>query len=685
MNIVKKNFKWIIVGTVIILLAVFSYLFFNNKQVVINEEEEVTEGINFIDNVVNLDIGDIYQLEVNFVPETYTENVIYIVNDESIVSITNDGEIKALKSGNAIVTVITKSGKYTANLEVIVNSEDIVLATPTIAVSNIELEGTRVNLNSGETYQLKYDILPENATDKTIMWETSDARIATVTDTGLVSAKQSGTAVLTIYSMSGVQKSIAIVVNDMEVSLTGLELSPSNLVMSINDTYNMKVSYIPINAINQTTQWASSNSSVVSVNNGLLVANKVGTATITATSNGISKTATVTVQNDIIDITSINLDVASLELKVGKSYQLSVSYLPTNASNSSFSWSTSDGSVATVSSSGLIKALSSGAATITVKSTNGKLSTVKVTVIEDESNQDYSMTVEEVLLNFEYLFLYVGDTKKLRATILPLNADQSVTWYSGDNSILSLDSNGYIKAKKPGKTTVSAMTKNGLVAKCIVTVRYPDITIETAATNMAVGSAITSEEVTLINDHLASYIDEMGTLAEASGTNVLRSKVVAAGFFLAYNPYYKVAYNFSGKDSIGKGWFVKWGNATNDATYPVKGIDCNAFVRWSFYQVFNKDIGTIGRSMRTSDNSGLTVGAIAAVAEPGDVLRKSQALMGGTSGHVAIVYSVDRANGTFSVIHAAGSRVGVTITNYTHSSSRTIFNYLYDMNYIYGS
>ncbi|MEG1647365.1 MAG: Ig-like domain-containing protein [Bacilli bacterium] len=677
----------IAIGISLLVIGITVFIILNMKD---NKTKQLEisniEIIEFTDNIISLKPNETYQLQLDILPINHKEEtILYLVNDESIISIDKKGLVKGLKSGNAVITAITKSGK-TANLEAVVETENSIIFEPTIPIKKIDIKDKKISLLTGNTYQIQYNILPNNATDKSIMWETTDARIATVTDKGLITARQVGKVVLTAYS-STISTSISLNVISAPVTLSDIELNPTNMSLSIGDTYQMKINFIPSNTNNKNVTWISSNNNIVTVDNGLLRAKNSGTVTITAISNNISKKSIINVKekSQIIEITSLKLNQSNLEIKTNEQVQLSLTYLPKNATNNKFIWTTSNGQIVTVTNTGLIKGIKEGKTTIYVKSTNGRSSSIEITVKNEKPESDSDGTIKplEVLLNFETLLLENGQQKKMRATVLPLNADQKVTWFTGADSIISIDSNGLITAKKTGKTTVSAFTSNGLIAKAMVTVRYPIISPSTASQISAPGSSISSAEISRINDHLANYIEESGEIAKANGQSVNRAKVISAAYFLAYNPYYKISYNFSGKDSIGNGWFKNWGNKTNNPQYPVKGIDCNAFIRWAFYQVYNKDISTIGGEMRIRANAGLKTSDVAAVAQPGDVLRKDKELMGGASGHVAFVYSVDRANGTFSVIHAGGSRIGVAITNYDHSSSRINYNYLYSMSSIY--
>lgn len=126
--------------------------------------------------------------------------------------------------------------------------------------------------------------------------------------------------------------------------------------------------------------WTSSKKSVATVDqNGVVKAKKKGTATITAKSNGKKYTCKVTVKQPV---TKVKLNQKNIRISIGKTYKLKTTVTPTSANNRKVSWSSSDKSVVTVSSSGQIKAVSAGTATITAKAKDGsgKKATCKIQV-----------------------------------------------------------------------------------------------------------------------------------------------------------------------------------------------------------------------------------------------------------------------------------------------------------------
>ena len=164
-----------------------------------------------------------------------------------------------------------------------------------------------------------------------------------------------------------------------------------------------------------------------------------------------------------IPVNYISLSVTSLTLNVLEEQTVTATINPSNASNKNLSWSSSNNNVVSVNN-GKIKALKEGTATITVTSSNNKKATLKVEVkalLKDNSPK-------EMYTNLTSLKLKPKETKQLKATVLPLSAPQEVTWVASSDCV-TVSNTGLVKANKTGKATVSAITKNGLVAKIEVT------------------------------------------------------------------------------------------------------------------------------------------------------------------------------------------------------------------------
>ena len=157
-----------------------------------------------------------------------------------------------------------------------------------------------------------------------------------------------------------------------EVPVTSIRLDKNSISLTEGDSYQLKATVSPSNATNKTVTWSSSNSSVTTVdNNGNVKAIKAGNATITAKSGSVSATCSVTVQAKgptEIPVSSISLDSSSLDLTIGDTYRLKATVSPSNATNKTVTWTSSNGTVASVDNDGNVKALKVGNATITAKS-----------------------------------------------------------------------------------------------------------------------------------------------------------------------------------------------------------------------------------------------------------------------------------------------------------------------------
>ena len=190
----------------------------------------------------------------------------------------------------------------------------------------------------------------------------------------------------TIYGYGGTEAEACALRNDfnfvqLQVVPTSVALNKTTLTLDIGKTSNLRATVYPSNASNKKCTWSSSNTSVATVDsNGRVTAKASGTATITVkTANGKTASCNVTVQAVQAVPTSVSLNKTSLTLDVGKSYTLTKTVSPSNAVTS-YTWRSSNTSVATVDKNGKVTAKASGTATITVKTSNGKTATCKVTV-----------------------------------------------------------------------------------------------------------------------------------------------------------------------------------------------------------------------------------------------------------------------------------------------------------------
>ena len=280
------------------------------------------------------------------------------------------------------------------------------------------------------------------------------------------------------------------------VAVTGVRLDKTSLSFTGTGSCQILTATVsPSNATNNTLTWSSSNTSVATVFYGVVEAVGFGTATITAKSNN-GKTASCTVTVNPIAVTSVSLNKTSLSFTgTGSSQTLTATVSPSNATNKTLTWSSSNTSVATVSN-GVVKAVGFGTATITAKSNNGKTASCSVTVNPIQPTGIKATPETSTLYG-------LNGTVKLSANVMPSNAtNKAVTWSSRNTSVATVSSDGTVKAVGYGTTVITATTVNGLTSNCTINVKKEEVTSLTIATkptktNYYVGDTLNTAGLTL--------------------------------------------------------------------------------------------------------------------------------------------------------------------------------------------
>ena len=258
-----------------------------------------------------------------------------------------------------------------------------------MSVTNITLSSESISLVEGDSETLTATVSPSNATNKKVIWTSTDGSIASV-DNGRVTALKPGNTTIKAKSDDGGKTATCQVTVKAEVyNVESVSLDKTNITLTEGDSKTLTATVYPDNATNKNVSWRSSNTSVATVNNGVVTAIKAGTATITVTTEDGGKTATcqVTVKAKQINVTSIKIDQNSVHLKEGESILLTVTVYPSNATNKNVNWTSSNVKVASVSSEGKVTAIKSGVATITAKSVSSS-SNDSIQIIVDKKDID---------------------------------------------------------------------------------------------------------------------------------------------------------------------------------------------------------------------------------------------------------------------------------------------------------
>lgn len=249
---------------------------------------------------------------------------------------------------------------------------------------------TEVSIPKGKTYMLDFDIDPIDF-HEVITTKSSNTAVATVDETGKITAVAPGTATIKII-VGGASASCKITVTQ---GVTKITLNKTKLSLEVPETYQLTATITPSDASNKTLKWTSSNESAATVDeNGLVTAVGNGTAVIKAEAtdgSGISVSCTVTVIDPSkIPVSGITLDKTALSLEAMETYQLTAAISPTNAANKDLIWTSSNEAVATVDSNGRITAVAKGTATITATAADGYGASASCTVTV--TNNGYVVT-----------------------------------------------------------------------------------------------------------------------------------------------------------------------------------------------------------------------------------------------------------------------------------------------------
>lgn len=413
-----------------------------SKTCTVTVPKELT-GIS-INETLALEKGKTEILDVTYLPADATDkgNLAWSSSDYDTVTVEpSTGEIIALKAGQATITATVTVGEkeYTDTCEVKV----------TVPLTGISLDVTAGDLTIGgtSTQQLTVIYDPADTTDaKDVSWTTSNDKVATVSETGLVTAVGAGNA--TITAMVG--NKTATYVATVKVPLKGISLDKTTGALNKNASEKLTVSYDPAGTTDdKTVSWTSSDPSIAAVDkDGNVTGIKAGTATITATVG--EKTATCAYTISEIHISEITLGKTAIEIKSGKTETLAATILPVDTTDDkTITWSSSNEDVATVAG-GVVTAKNSGTATITATA-GGKTTTCVVTVPKELTG----------ILIKDKTTLEKGANESLVVTYQPADADNkgALSWTSSDSTVATVDANGKVMALKTGQATITATTK----------------------------------------------------------------------------------------------------------------------------------------------------------------------------------------------------------------------------------
>lgn len=440
-------------------------------------------GISISHQSAKRNVGDTnLQLVAYLTPGDARSTITWTSSNPAVATIDSEGKVTCLAKGSAELKATTDNGlSATCSLTV--------YPVP----ASVSISRTEATMVIGETITLSASVQPADVQDASIKWYSDNERVATVDNSGKVTAVASGGAGIRARAWNGVEAMCVLTVNKPTVYPTSVTLSQTSGSISEGETLQLIATVFPEDTTDKTITWTSSKPSVASVSDsGLVTGLSVGATTITATCGTVKATCILSVTKAYINVESIELNLSTLTIREGEQVKLTATVLPSNASDPRVTWSSDNTAIATVSSTGNVRGIKKGETQIYASA--GSVSTsCTVVVLEKEAPV---ILPSSIYLNRSTVDLSRGETTQLTATVVPSNAtDKSVTWSSSDPAIATVSDSGLITAAGKGTATISATTVNGLTATVTVTVT---IRLEGLTLNPETYSAIPGTEFDLV-------------------------------------------------------------------------------------------------------------------------------------------------------------------------------------------
>lgn len=483
------------------------------------------ESVTLYRGVKGQDTAELAKL-LKRTPADSTDSVTYKVKDSKIAKVDEKtGVVTAEAAGQTYVMATTTSGRS--------NSIDIKVIDQ---VTGITADKKRLTVYIGETTTVSPTIVPATANEKGIKWtwepydEGGTAAISIVEKSGGdvdVTGEAEGLVELTGTSISNKDISISYLVNvtykDAQYK-TLVVLSPKIKYMNVGKYFRVKRSVTDAYNGNKTLKWKSTNKRVATVNKkGRVKSKKVGTTYIVAVCQDGSKAKgrmKVVVRNQV---TKISLNKTTANLLVGKTTRLRVIYTPRNATVKGVTWKSSDPAIATVNG-GKVIAVATGIVKITAtsKDSTGKKASCWVTVSEPQPVTNFTITDAQITVA-------KGKSVNCGITPNPINATDSIRYFSDNPSVASVNSRGKITTHRVGQASIYARASNGVEGRVDVTVvdlNRKAVTLRQYDTEQLMVNQI-SEGVTWYSaDPNIAKVDENGLVTgRLPGTTIIYANV----------------------------------------------------------------------------------------------------------------------------------------------------------------
>ena len=440
-DIIEVNDSGLIYGKNEGIANVIARIPYNNMNITctvhVSSEDIPIESFSLTTDEINLLLGSTYDINYQVYPLNSNDRSIYYVSsDDSIISVDNLGHIVTKSVGTAYVKAYSLNGdKSILKVNVIKDLEN----------NKINISSNNVNLNVGTKTRIKTG-------NKDVYFESLNPNIVRINN-GMLEALNVGDTKVLAKLPNNDLKIIDVQVTKHKVNVDKIQIREKELELYVNDSYELSIGILPLNATNKNFVYSSNDEGVATVEDGIVKGIGIGTTKITVRDeySNNSDTITVRVYEDPDEIELSNLEFAEDEITmyVDSSMMLDYSIDPINA-DKNLNWLSSDNDVVIVED-GVVRAISEGEATIYVN--KGDISRkVDIKVIPVPL---LSMNTSDVNVH-----LSPGATYSLNLGFVPNNAtDINLEYNSLNNNVATIE-NGVIKAIDVGNTVIEIKSNN---------------------------------------------------------------------------------------------------------------------------------------------------------------------------------------------------------------------------------
>lgn len=418
-------------------------------KVTVKPVEVFAISINKNDPTIGGFIGNKITLDVIVLPVDATDkSLTWSVEDPEILSVDENGVVTLLSLGGTYVRATANNGVF---------AERYISVYPRLP-QTFSISPENISLNVGESFTFTVNMTPDNIDDRTIRWYSSEPEKVSIDENGTVTALTPDCFVRIYGIASGLESSAYVEVKPIQVE--EIVLSSNNIsVQLLGDgsiTYSdiLTASVFPEYASNKKITWTSTDESVAYYSEFFdwhIAVGGPGTAVITATSsNGVSASCTVTVTQDV---TNVIFPKFFYNVYIGETIQIAYEVNPSNATDKTLLWSSSNNSIATVNENGEVIGHKEGQVTIKAIAKNGIYNECQVSV--------KPVLSESILLDCSSKEIKIGESFILNATVYPINTtDTSIQWATSDKQVASVSKDGEVVGIAPGNCIISAF--NGM-------------------------------------------------------------------------------------------------------------------------------------------------------------------------------------------------------------------------------